>query len=491
MSQPVKRPTFGTVLSKLSACLFVGGTLAIGWFIVQKVTTPDQPSESSELAEAPAADSATVTLSPAKLAQADIGLDEVRLQPVSHVHTVAGRLAYHEARHIEVKTPVSGVLADVLVMPGNHVDQGQLLAIIHSPEIGQARADLLNRQAALQLVQQQVDRLRQITENLNRLFELLDRRTPLNEIEQQFRDKPLGTYREAIISAYSERFLADQLATSARPLMESGSLPRKTLQERDNQLHVTNARFLSARENAAFQVGLEARQLDAKRADAERQVLIAQNHLDTLLGFPEDSSQQFSGDSLSQMEVRAPIAGTIESRSFAKSERVDTSDALFVLANTELLYVTADIRENDFAALAVRPGQQITVVAPALHDRTFSATVQYVGREVARDSNSLPLVATIANDDGLLRPGMFVRVSIPVSQGEDVVSVQSRSVLQHEDQQFVFVPESDGRFRRVDVKTQAGNDDWVQVVEGLDVGQPIVVDAAFLLKSELLLASEE
>jgi len=191
------------------------------------------------------------------------------------------------------------------------------------------------------------------------------------------------------------------------------------------------------------------------------------------------------------MEVRAPFAGTVEARFFARRERVEQSNSMFVLANTDSLYVSADIRENEWAAMAIKPGQDVTVVAPAIPGRSFTAKVHYIGREVAVESNSLPLVATISNEDGLLRPGMFVRVSLPVAQSDDVVAVRTESVMQHENEKFVFVSLDDQTFRRVDVQTGVNNEEWVEIKEGLQAGEPVVASGAFLLKSELLLAGEE
>jgi len=141
--------------------------------------------------------------------------------------------------------------------------------------------------------------------------------------------------------------------------------------------------------------------------------------------------------------------------------------------------------------MSIQPGQAISVEAPAIPGRTFSAVVHYVGREVAIESNSLPLIATIDNSDGVLRPGMFVRVSMSVESPVEVIAVKPVSVLQHENELFVFVEVDDHTFRRVGVTVGAGNEDWLEVKEGLDVGQPVIAEGAFLLKSELLLAGEE
>lgn len=431
------------------------------------------------------------TLPEAKVTKAKFVTEPSNLRRISDIRTVSGRLTYDEARHIEVKAPVSGVLIDVLVKPGDIVREGQLLAIINSPEIGKARAAVLTEQSKYKVIVAQMERLQEVTDNLRNLFGLLDQNRPLDEIEKQTNDKSLGTYRQPIMAAYAERILAKQLVAAAEPLVDSGSVSRRTLQERENARYVADAQFRSVRETTAYEIGIRKQELQADLNNATRQVMIAENHLTTLLGFADTKSNEATSESLSRMEVRAPFAGTVESRSYAKRERVQQSDSLFVLANTESLYVSADIRENEWAAMAVKPGQEVEVVAPAIPGRSFTATVHYIGREVEVESNSLPLVATISNADGLLRPGMFVRVSIPVAQSPEVIAVRSESVMQHENEKFVFVSMNNQTFRRVDVQTGVNNEEWVEIKEGLNVGDAVVAGGAFLLKSELLLAGEE
>ncbi len=189
--------------------------------------------------------------------------------------------------------------------------------------------------------------------------------------------------------------------------------------------------------------------------------------------------------------VLSPIDGTIERKQFAASERVKVGDSLFVLADTRRLWIAADLREQDWDALRLTAGQEVLVESPALGHRTLTARVHFIGREVSPESNAVPLVAEIDNSDGLLRPGMFVRVTISLDQPASVLAVPSAAVVEHERHKFVFIPGSRaGEFVRKDI--QAGRDDgqWVEVLSGLEPGAQVVAHGAFVLKSELLLERE-
>ncbi len=471
--------------------LIVFTTIVVGGYFVQHLgKESDVEDEVVETRESTGS-SDVITLPEGKMAKANFGTEFVEMQEVDHIHTVPGRLAYDEALHIEVKAPVSGVLLDVLVKPGDVVQAGQVLAIINSSEIGQARAALLNNEAKYQLTLKQMARVQEVTQNLEKLYELLGKDVAMDEIEKQFKDKTLGTYREQVMSAYAERFLAKKMYSASKSLSESGALSMKVHLERKKDLHVTDARFRSIQESTVYASKLKKQELEIELAEAERQVMIAEKHLQTLLGSVEEETKFMTGDSLSKTEICAPFAGTIESRFLARLERVRLSDVLFVLANTQSLYVLADIRENDWSVMSIQAGQEIAVEVPAIPGHLFTAKVHYIGRVVAIDSNSLPLVATIKNSDGLLRPGMFVRVEIPMAETVNVVAVPQESVLQHKDESFVFVKVNDHSFLKTDVKTGTSNEQWIEVTDGLELGQSIVSRGAVLLKSELLLAGEE
>ncbi len=131
------------------------------------------------------------------------------------------------------------------------------------------------------------------------------------------------------------------------------------------------------------------------------------------------------------MQLRAPFAGTIEARHFTPSERVAAGDGLLTLADTTTLWVAADLREREWNALVLKPGDEIRVEAFIPGAAPLVARVHFVGREVDPATNAIPLVAVIDNADGQLRPGMFVRVAVPLAESREALTVPESSVLEH------------------------------------------------------------
>ena len=483
--------------AKLASAVFKGmptllvlSILALGWLAVRQINSNANSgatlSSLSELRD----DSAILHLPQGKLQSGQFHCETVQQQWVQERHEVPGRVHYDESRHIEVKAPMEGVLAELLVKPGDNVEKGQLLASIKSPEIGQARAEVLRRQQMLNIAQQKLNREQELAKNLYDFFDQLDQGKKSSEIEAAFSNRPLGSFRQDLLSAYSQFSLAQSLIENGKELSGSGAISGRTIRERESGLANASATFRTLRDQTAFASKQSKLQAEADLEDAQRQCDIAKQIVEALLGTDEVRDKVDSIEALSRLEIRAPFSGTVENRMRSQNERVNKAEPLIVLADTRSLYVSADIRETDWSAVAVKEGTLLMVSVPALDNSQLQAHVHYIGRQVTAESNSIPLIATIDNKEGQLRPGMFVRVSIPVGEPRMTLAVKPSSVVQHDNQKFVFVALDDGGFQRTNVVTGLTSHAWIEITEGLSSGQSVVDHGVFLLKSELLLEGE-
>jgi len=109
---------------------------------------------------------------------------------------------------------------------------------------------------------------------------------------------------------------------------------------------------------------------------------------------------------------------------------------------------------------------------------------------VESESRSVPLVAELKNTDAHFKPGMFVWVDLPQGELREALAVPVSAVMRHEGKSFVFVPDGQERFRRLDVTTGIESGDSLEIISGLAAGQQVVSHGAFVLKSELLLEKE-
>jgi cobalt-zinc-cadmium efflux system membrane fusion protein len=258
-----------------------------------------------------------------------------------------------------------------------------------------------------------------------------------------------------------------------------------------SELESADAGLKGAMEQAVFESRQAYRQSEVGVEAARRRLDVSRQHLNTLLGYTESMSAKSAPSDLSSVEIRAPFAGTIEQKLVSTAERTQLGEPLFVLADTSRLWVAADLRERDWSAVRLHEGDPLSVETPAIAGKILPAKIHYVGREVSAETNSVPLIGAIDNTDGLLRPGLFVRVTIPVDASRTVIAVPESAVTRHDGSAFVFVSQGDREFREVPVKPGLQDRDWIEITEGLQAGDAVVTAGTFFLKSELLLEADE
>jgi cobalt-zinc-cadmium efflux system membrane fusion protein len=441
----------------------------------------------------------TVKLAPEPLAAADIRLEAVEVRKLRDHLTVPGRLDYDARHRVDYAAPVDGVVAKMFVQVRQRVAKGEALAEISSPDVGLARDEVRRREDDRAIEKKAADWATTIGDNVALLLEAVAPHPPLADIERQFKDRVLGAYREKILGAYSRLIFVEKVNAGTRALSEGGVLSGRIIEERASNLEVAKANFTAVCEEAMFLTRQDRDRARASLEQADRLLQVSKEKLRTLVGGRLDPGIATADDggespgesgSLSSLVLRTPFDGIVEDVLVARGERVQAGDNMFVVADMSTLWVRAQIHERQWTAVEVGEGQTVRVTVPGATVHETTARVSHVGATVEADSRSVALVGELDNDDAHFKPGMFVWVDLSQGDLREALSVPAAAVMRHEGQSFVFVPEGQGRYRRVDVKTGIESGDRVEITAGLTAGQEVVVQGAFVLKSELLLEKE-
>jgi cobalt-zinc-cadmium efflux system membrane fusion protein len=463
-------------------------------FLVGCLATTSQCHSQTHVAAADSTyDAATevVVLPASKLPLAGIEVATAERRRLNITRTAPGRVRYDDRRHIEVKSAAAGIVREVRVKPGDRVEVGTVLAVVTSAEVGEARADLLSLIAARDIAAKNFRRSRAINEGIAKLVNEIETRADPRKVASHVDAIQLGRYRDTILSAYAAYHLADALYRSAEQNGADGALSGRQIHQRRREFVAAQSALKSAVEQAVIDAEMSQAEAENHVADAERRVAIGTQYVAALQGAHVPLDEAAKADALTELRLLAPISGTVESRRYAVSERVAPGDSLFTLADTTQLWVEAGIREAEWGALQLESGHIISVIAPTLGSKPIPAEIHYVGREVSVETNAVPIVATIANPQGVLRPGQFVEVRVPIADPRTALAVPESAVVEHEGQPFVFVKETPTRFRRVNIQSGVSSEGWVEVKKGLPIGSQVVTKGAFDLKSELLLDRSE
>jgi cobalt-zinc-cadmium efflux system membrane fusion protein len=503
-----KTPVAGHLGRSLAgSLLLIAGVAAWWWLSTHHFGGVDDHAADAGRAPVASAEppsSMMVTLAPAS------GGEEIETMPVEprqlrdHL-TVPGRLDYDARHRLDYESPVSGIVSQVFVQVREAVKKGDSLAAVSSPEVGMARDEVRKREDDRQIEKKAADWANTIADNVAALLEVLASHPPLETIERQFQNRVLGAYREKILAAYSRLLYVEKVDASTKQLGQGGVLSGRIIEERTSNLEVAKANFTAACEEARFLTRQERDRATAALAQADRLVQISKENLRTLVGSRLDADVGGQGaaggvadaeegreaaGALSALVLRTPFDGIVEDIFVARGERVQAGDRLFVVADNTTLWVRAQIHERQWTTVEVAEGQEVQVNVPGAADHDTTARINHVGATVEADSRSVPLVAELKNDDAHYKPGMFVWVDLPQGQMRSALAVPEAAVMRHDNIAFVFVPEGDDRYRRVDIEPGIAGGGFVEVKKGLEAGQRVVSRGAFLLKSELLLEDQ-
>lgn len=183
------------------------------------------------------------------------------------------------------------------------------------------------------------------------------------------------------------------------------------------------------------------------------------------------------------LRVDAPSNGFVVEKRVVEGQMVEAGMRLYRLADLSLVWVHAQIYEQDLGFLML--GQEAVVSLPYLPDRKFRGRVTYIYPTLDEKTRTAKVRMEFHNPGFFLKPGMFASVELRSELRPSVVLAPDSAVLRSGEKNTVFVALDGGRFepRTVALGLRAENDQY-QVLSGLKDGERIVTSGQFMLDSE-------
>lgn len=185
--------------------------------------------------------------------------------------------------------------------------------------------------------------------------------------------------------------------------------------------------------------------------------------------------------SLTNYTVTSPISGVVLARSASVGGVASEGTALFEIADLSTLWVDLHIFGSD--AQHIRPGVPVKV-ARMSDGVTIETMLERVLPGTATASQSTVARATIANEDGLWRPGSAVKARITVERQAAALVVPLSALQSFRDWDVVFIRIGDTyEVRPVELGKRDG--ERVEVLSGIMKGDTVVVEQSYLVKADI------
>ena len=255
-------------------------------------------------------------------------------------------------------------------------------------------------------------------------------------------------------------------------------------QVRRGQLLVQLDDTLQAAELLQAQAQLSIAQTNFNRnQELVAQNFVAQRVLDESRAALQVAQAQVTLDQARQqrMRIAAPFDGTVGLRSINLGQYVQEGQDLVNLEDTSVL--TVDFRLPERYQTRIAPGLPVQVQLDALPGRSWEAKVLAVDPLLDANGRSIAVRATMPSDPRKeLRPGMFARVLTVFSVDDTALVVPEEALVPQAGKQYVFVLDEQGEgdarkrvSRRVEVQTGARRGAEVQIIQGLQGNETVVV----------------
>jgi len=184
-------------------------------------------------------------------------------------------------------------------------------------------------------------------------------------------------------------------------------------------------------------------------------------------------------------ELRSPIDGVVVKREAIVGAHINTDETPFIVADGATLVAAFDVFEGDLAL--VKENAEVELRVDALPGKVLKGTVSRLEPQLGTETRAVRARVRLPNEEGLLRPGLFVRVTVSahMEQIAGRLRVPSGAVQPLGGEEAVFVERQPGVYevRPVTVGHRYGQ--VSELLSGLSGGERIVTSGAFILRSEL------
>ena len=414
---------------------------------------------------------------------ADITIQTAGSAKLKTLLNLSGEIGLNEEKVVHIVPRLDGVVKKVFKDLGDRVRVGDVLAIIESRELADAKINYLAATKQANLAKLDLERQTLILKNTNQMLDLLQKKLDLEEVYRELKDLQIGRSRELLIPAYAKLSLAKSVYLREKKLFEKGISSESEYLLAEENYKSGEAKYIALREKIAYDGQWAVRQ--KKRTD-EMETLKLQMARQKLfvLGLTNQEVGTLSNQkehSFIQYELRSPLGGVIIQKHLTTGEAVKNDDDVFLLADFSEVWANIAIPAKDLKY--VKLGQNVVVKDENLGIEA-KGNLTYLDSIIDEKNRTVTGRVVIPNPKGHWRPGTFVTLKLVLEERTVPLAVPTKAIQTIRDWSVVFVKY--GNFfeaRPLELGENDGN--WVEVLQGLSVGEHYVAQNSFVVKAEI------
>jgi len=338
-----------------------------------------------------------------------------------------------------VMPKISAPVRKFYVNRGDHVHQGQVLAVLESGDLAAAAQESRN-----------------LYQQAESTFQTITGATMPDDLTRSQTD---------VRTAQQSLDAATKLFENRQELVRQGALAQKLADDAKVALVQAQSTFDTAQKHLqSLQAVARPEQVKGGRAQVDA------------------AKARFQGAEaqLSYAEIRSPINGVVSDRPVSPGEIANSGSALISLVDISQVVARANIPVKE--AAAIRPGKTATILGPS---GKVTGKVTVVSPAVDPNTTTVEVWVQAANPGERLKPGVTVRVSINAARIPDALTVPASAILSLEEGgEKVMTVGADSAAHEHKIKVGVREGERVQLLEGVKEGDRVITSGGLGLEDK-------
>lgn len=444
----------------------------------------DETAQAPPSANAQAGELTEFELTPTAITRSGIATVQAAERTIRRSITTSGLITLNTTKAAHVVSQVTGIAREVKAKVGDRVKAGDLLCVIESRELADAKITYFAAIKQAELGKHALERATSTLASTTRMLELLSTGVDLALLRAELKEMTFGDVGvDLLIPAYTQMTLARSTYEREKELVDKKVSAAADFLRADQDYKSSEAQYFALAEKVRFDSTYELHKKERDLKLSRFRVAVSRQKLLTLGLTPEEiEALALTNGALTRYELRSPVSGTVLERHVSPGEAVATSlDAFFV---ADLLEVWADIAVHVDQLEQVNVGQLVVITSIAVGNEA-SEKLSYLSGVVSQQTGAVTGRVVLGNADGNWRPGLYVNAAIILEEKKVAQAVPADAIQLLNGGPVVFV-QAGNTFSVRKVKLGLTDGSFTEIIEGVQTGEDCVVKNSFVLKAHVL-----
>ena len=193
---------------------------------------------------------------------------------------------------------------------------------------------------------------------------------------------------------------------------------------------------------------------------------------------------------IARKTIHAPFSGVLGIRQISLGQYLAAGQSIVSLQSVNPIYVNFGVPQQDTQKMKI--GRGLHVTSTDLPGEAFSGKITALDSVINEQTRNIQIQATLQNQGGKLRPGMYVQVELPLGEARDVIPLPASAInyAPYGDSVYVVTDIKDEKtgktyrgVRQQIIKIEGSRGDQVAVTSGLNPGDEVVSAGVFRLRN--------